>query len=870
MKKINRKISALLLVVVFVFSPIAPLNYIARSQVIDEYGYEHIADYQEWTADKTITTPIIIDNGATLVIKKGVTVTFDGGTLEVNGNLFTKGTLKENVKFRKADGAPNYSINVGGKMVMRNTDMSGGGTEAYIIGKNSFLNIANAFYMGGINVSYGTLDAEGCNFHDNDVAVNVSYGLAKVNRSKFVNNSVMDASYNGDSTANFKYNWWGNAGGPAETCYAPGNCYYEKIDGDIDFSNWLTQAEFKDPVIIIPGILGSWEKDGQLQIDPIFHTYDNLYGEFVNNGYTAEKDLFVFPYEWRDSNIDNAKKLKLKIAEIKLAQNWPKVDLVAHSMGGLLAREYIESNDYGNDVDQLISLATPNLGAPEAYIKWDGGDWFFSPVDMYMKHIIKQEAKEDGFSDAFDYIHNRPIASLQELLPVYSYLYDADNGDNLRIYPDNYPRNEFLENLNNNSDELNFVGYDKIIGNTGEDNTISGIDVVNANMGKYWIHGYPLGFEIIIGDRGMRYSTGDITVPLDSAKSENIKSDNFIELVSDHQSIVTDAQKDVLELLTNIRPETEVRRSLIKNILIAQVFSPIDIQIIAPDGKRAGKNFETGEIYNEIEGAYYTGYDTDTEFLTIPDPQDGEYTIITEGTGNGEYKIEATKISEDENSGQALESTGVIEGNATAGQLDEAIIEIKGNEVFAGDTISPIIAINYPEENGEYLNNQILNIDYKVEDNKTAPENIKKEIFLDGVAVSSLQIDLALEKLGEHKLKITAEDEAGNKNEQEISFTVNANINSIVDNVGHYYDLGFIADEKNKDFLLVKLSEISHIFEMLAKMEGKTLPYNNQAKLLNKKVDDLIGFIQDKFSATILSPAKELLVESLEGIKLKS
>ena len=891
MKKINKKISALLLIAVFVFAPISPLNYIARSQVMDEYGYEHIVDYQEWATDKIITTPIIIDEGGTLAIKKGVTVTFNGGALEVNGSLFTKGTLKENVVFRKADGSSNYSINVGGKMVMRNTDVSGGGTEAYIIGKNSLLNTAEAFFIGGINVGGGLLDAEGCNFHDNEVAIYIGGGSVKVNRSKFVNNSILDVGYGENDGVDFKYNWWGSAGGPARTCYGS-SCYYEKIDGDIDFSNWLAQPEFRDPVIIIPGILGSWEKDGQLQIDPIFHTYDNLYSEFANNGYTAEKDLFVFPYEWRDSNIENAKKLKTKIAEIKLAQNWPKVDIVAHSMGGLLAREYIESDNYGNDVDQLISLATPNLGAPEAYVKWDGADWFFSPVDMYMKHIINQEAKEGGFSDTFDYIHNRPITSLQELLPVYSYLYEADNGNNLRTYPNNYPRNEFLEILNNNSDKLNLVGYDKIIGDTGENNTISGIDVVNVDMGKYWMHGYPLGFEIIIGDRGMRYSVGDITVPLDSAKSENVKSDNFIELTSDHQGIVTDAQKDVLELLTNVRPAAEIRHSLIRDILIAQAFSPIDIQVISPSGKWVGKNINGLADNMQIEGAYYTGFGTENEFVTIPNPEDGDYKIITQGTGDGNYKVETTKISEDANNPQnATESTGTISGIAEPDKVEEKTITVAGDSVIAepstADTEAPIINITVPEENKTYLNNETLNINYSVIDNISAPEKIKREVFLDGVVSESLQIDLALEKLGGHKFKITAEDEAGNKGEKEISFTNSADINSIIANVNHYSKLGLLKDKKTKNTLLKKAKEIKFLMSQLEKINENNWFFRrfvaNWKRNINHKIDKLIGKINGKKgnydddedddrpdyknNFLVSQPARDLLIESLESIK---
>ena len=46
-----------------------------------------------------------------------------------------------------------------------------------------------------------------------------------------------------------------------------------------------------------------------------------------------------------------------KIQEVKNVCSCDKVDIVAHSMGGLVTREYVARDDYGNDIDQLIFLA---------------------------------------------------------------------------------------------------------------------------------------------------------------------------------------------------------------------------------------------------------------------------------------------------------------------------------------------------------------------------------------------------------------------------------------------------------------------------------------------------------------------------------
>ncbi|HBR71961.1 MAG TPA: hypothetical protein DEA27_04160, partial [Candidatus Moranbacteria bacterium] len=575
--------------------------------------YEEIDGYQEWTENRIVDGEININPEATLVIKKGVKITFEGRAgINAQGKLIVKGTVKEPVVFQKGSEGSEYSISIdsGGEAKISNADISGGGAAPGILMYNDkfFANTAKAASEGAIYVyRNGRLEIESSNLHNNITAIYVEkssvFNPVKVNRSKFINNADYDVvCSNCISDTDFKYNWWGYADGPKKYFIGSQQYGYEKIRGSINFSDWADREDFRDPVILVPGILGSQKKDGQWQLDLVFHTYDNLYEEFVDSGYVPEKDLFKFPYEWRDSNIENAKLLEKKIEEIKTQTKWPKVDVVAHSMGGLLTREYVESNYYGNDIDQLVTLGTPHNGAPEAYLKWEGSKWFWSIGDIYAKNIVKQEAEESGFDNIFDYMRQRPITSLKELLPVYDYLQDADNNYAFKVYPDDYPRNEFLENINNeeNKNKLNNIEFNKIIGKLGNENiTIAGFKVVDADMGKYWEHGYPHGLEIpVFGDGGMFYSDGDKTVPLFSGRSENIPADYLIEIDSDHHNLPTEAQRDVLELLTGKRPEEENRDNLIKNILFVSVFSPVDLQITAPDGNRIGKDFATGEILN--------------------------------------------------------------------------------------------------------------------------------------------------------------------------------------------------------------------------------------------------------------------------------
>jgi len=725
-------------ILLFSLSPISSLNFLFQSENKSAVAREQqiISGYQEWTEDKEIDGSVEIEEGAVLVIRKGIKITFKkNSSLYVNGKLFVKGTKNEPVKFNM-EGVEEitfgddelieyygYRILVKGEAYFKNTDFSGGGDifQQYLKGNNVLSKTYAASFGGVIVVQGGKLNVGECNFHDNVGGIEIQWlgngNNVHVNKTIFDNNYFFDAKNDSGSNGyvpDFKYNWWRSPNGPeiANSNYK----IYKYVFGSINFSNWLTSKEFKDPIIIIPGILGSWKwtNNGDWKIDPIFGTYDSFIETFEKNGYKQEEELFLFPYQWRDSNKNNAILLKNKISEIKQNEDWPFVDIVAHSMGGLLAREYIESDYYQNDVDQLITLGTPHNGAPEDYLMWDGGEIppsSSSIMDIVFKWIFKQEAKEQGYDSIFEYLHKKPIKSVQELLPVYDYLYSVFS-EKLRSYigEDNYPQNVFLEKLNKteNLDKLRNVEFYNVVGKIENNETINEIRVGRPSLDEesVWAHGYPENFDSLFGDNGLEYGEGDGTVPAESSGA--VVADEKIEINSSHRKLPADAADKVFEILRGYNTSNSVLPIYQDKIMVVLVFSPIDIQIISPNGRRVGKDFSNNSIINEIDGAFYTGFDTENEFITIPNPEDGEYKILTQGTDSGEYKIEVAKISENENDPQdATESAVEITGTATFGSEEESSVTITGDEVSAGDTTPPIInalVTTEPNENGWYKN----------------------------------------------------------------------------------------------------------------------------------------------------------------------
>lgn len=60
---------------------------------------------------------------------------------------------------------------------------------------------------------------------------------------------------------------------------------------------------------------------------------------------------------------ESAELLGREIAELRSRQPAIKLDIVAHSMGGIIARSYLESNAYTGGVEHLVLLAPPNQGS---------------------------------------------------------------------------------------------------------------------------------------------------------------------------------------------------------------------------------------------------------------------------------------------------------------------------------------------------------------------------------------------------------------------------------------------------------------------------------------------------------------------------
>ncbi|HET7678123.1 MAG TPA: alpha/beta fold hydrolase [Candidatus Limnocylindrales bacterium] len=132
-------------------------------------------------------------------------------------------------------------------------------------------------------------------------------------------------------------------------------------------------AETPDPILLVHGFTG----------EP--SSFDTMVAHFTAAGRTAV--AIDLPSE---DNIVNARAIRDFIDARRASDPaWGRVDIVAHSMGGLSSRYYLKALNGRGRVDSYVSLGTPHYGAwaacllPQSY----GGQ--MCPTSTFLKNLNK-------------------------------------------------------------------------------------------------------------------------------------------------------------------------------------------------------------------------------------------------------------------------------------------------------------------------------------------------------------------------------------------------------------------------------------------------------------------------------------------------
>jgi len=468
-----------------------------------------------------------------------------------------------------------------------------------------------------------------------------------------------------------------------------------------DFYN----TRIKYPVLIVPGLMGTEMKEGNTLLwpdvvrminpfnsdnfmDPLQfgqalvpsdnnvtiggtvgepfpgeHYYDLLINELKNQGYVEGQDLFMFPYDWRygvsgkyADGKTNTDLLAQKIQDILQQTGASKIDVIAHSLGGLITKQYVMNHPTDNHIGKAVFVGVPNTGAPKAVKALLQGD------NMGVLGLNDQEIKKisANMPSAYDLLPSQQYynvaGSFVSMVDIGYGIGISDPTEKDLNYSDftSYLDNKGLNSTATaNSQNLHTASFDNF------DLRTAGVDLyaINGCKAATMANFLEVSYKDILGNQHTDYDNvelkaGDNTVPLDSATNLPINSQNkYYALVSDHGKMPS--QDGIRQKIVNLISGSNLS---VGNNLITQdisqcnldgkaisVFSPINIFVTDQNGNRLGLA-DDGSIINEIPNADFEIMG-DHKFLYLPQDSGQTYSINLNGTGTGTYTIKSENIS---------------------------------------------------------------------------------------------------------------------------------------------------------------------------------------------------------------------------------
>lgn len=181
------------------------------------------------------------------------------------------------------------------------------------------------------------------------------------------------------------------------------------LHDDSNLDDGVTAPRVMPDVHLIPGL---WKIDGYGKVSRyIRETFD------VRPG----RNYFEFPYDWRRDNRVAARQLKEKSDEWLHAwrKDYPeaKLVLVGHSMGGLVARYFLECLEGWRDTRMLVTFGTPYRGSLNAL--------------EFIVHGMRKALGPVTLIDLSNLL--RSFTSVYQLLPIYPCYQEGEGRDLVRL-----------------------------------------------------------------------------------------------------------------------------------------------------------------------------------------------------------------------------------------------------------------------------------------------------------------------------------------------------------------------------------------------------------------------------------------------------
>lgn len=140
-----------------------------------------------------------------------------------------------------------------------------------------------------------------------------------------------------------------------------------------------TRGSGPDTTVVVPVLLVPGWSDGESQLEP-------LRDRFLAAGWDSGHVAIVGFRDPVGSNREHAREIALAGAALRAATGSTRIDVVAHSMGGLALRYHLRHRAvHEADVRRIVFLATPHFGTYSSLVAWgDGAREMYPGSDFLM------------------------------------------------------------------------------------------------------------------------------------------------------------------------------------------------------------------------------------------------------------------------------------------------------------------------------------------------------------------------------------------------------------------------------------------------------------------------------------------------------
>ncbi|HZU87226.1 MAG TPA: alpha/beta fold hydrolase [Anaerolineaceae bacterium] len=417
--------------------------------------------------------------------------------------------------------------------------------------------------------------------------------------------------------------------------------------------------------------------------------YQGTINFFLSKGYIEGQNLIICSYDWRrdlrqiaynynpsyptNSTLDQC-------VNYALARNPDarKVNILAHSMGGMVARTYLIDPLHAAKVKHLVTLGTPYFGASKV------SQMVLAPEGCFLD--LPVFGCNPNPSMTYSILQNFP--SGYQLAPGEGYF---------MVYPGGFLK-RWGAYLNYNQSMDQFRAHNTYL----TDDAIALRQLINMgysggseNGVDVWMFiGYNLPTPYALEEKSygqnsynMIYGDGDATVPIHSASMSNDQIEPPVDLSADAELVYVNgvdhgdlpkhggilnavytiftSSKLTAEEVTQGSSSLSTQSTGLSGRVI-QIDGPVLVRIYDAQGNLTGPDAGQLHLVKKIPGLFYQVNDTDSVILKLP--AGGEYRIELQGTRSGTASLRVWNYEQDALT-RAIQYSGLSTSTSSLGLL---------------------------------------------------------------------------------------------------------------------------------------------------------------------------------------------------------